>query len=106
MGLDSAALTDLYRFLDFDERTDEAVVSDLATIQIYRLNDRHSLTEHYIDYSGITDDWVGHVANRAENVWGESAARLLFRFQWIRRSQISIRGSFAPPAHPLSGVCH
>ena len=51
MRLDTASLSDLYALLNFDERTDERVVIDLATIEIHRLHNGDVLPEFDIDDS-------------------------------------------------------
>jgi hypothetical protein len=49
--LDTASLPNLHSLLDFDERTDERVVIDLATIEIDRLHNGDVLPEFDIDDS-------------------------------------------------------
>lgn len=45
VGLDPAALTDGDPFLDFDKRTDEAAIAELAIVNIARFNDGYVLAE-------------------------------------------------------------
>jgi hypothetical protein len=51
MRLDTAPLPDLHSLLNFDKRTDERVVIDLATIEIHRLHNSDVLPEFDIDDS-------------------------------------------------------
>src|SRR5712692_6283516 len=51
MRLDPAPLPDLYALLNFDERTDERVVIDRATIEIDRLHNGDVLPELDVDDS-------------------------------------------------------
>jgi hypothetical protein len=51
MRLNAASLPNLHSLLDFDERTDERIVIDIATIEIDRLHNGDVLTEFDIDNS-------------------------------------------------------
>jgi hypothetical protein len=51
MRLDTASLPNLHSLLDFDERTDERIVIDPATIEIDRLHNGDVLPEFDIDDS-------------------------------------------------------
>jgi hypothetical protein len=51
MRLDTASLPNLHSLLDFDERTDERIVIDIATIEIDRLDNGDVLSEFDIDNS-------------------------------------------------------
>ena len=51
MRLDTASLPDLHSLLNFDERTDERIVIDLAPIEIDRLHNGDVLPEFDIDDS-------------------------------------------------------
>ena len=51
MRLDTASLPNLHSLLNFDERTDERIVIDLATIEIHRLYNSDVLPEFDVDDS-------------------------------------------------------
>ena len=51
MGLNPASLADIYSFLNFNERTDERIVIDFATIEIDWLHNGDVLPEFDIDHS-------------------------------------------------------
>ena len=55
MRLNTAASAYFHSFLYLDERPDEAVISNDATIEIDRLYDGHVLTELNVNYSSLPD---------------------------------------------------
>jgi len=58
--LNPASLPDRYSLLDLYEWPDEAVISDCASIEIYRLHDRDVLTKRYINNPCMPDFWLCH----------------------------------------------
>lgn len=54
MGLDAAALTNFDSFLDLNEWTNEALVANLAAIEINGLDDSHVFSEPNIDNANRT----------------------------------------------------
>lgn len=62
VGLNPAPLTDDCSLLDLNERPDEAIIADVAAVQVGRLDDRHIRAEPYIDEPyHASRDWI-HVA--------------------------------------------
>jgi hypothetical protein len=58
--LNPAPLTDSYALLYLDEGSNEAAISDDATIQIDRLHHSDIFSESDVDNRGITDFWFPH----------------------------------------------
>jgi hypothetical protein len=58
--LNPASLSDGYSLLYLYEWPDEAVISDCASIEIYRLYDRDVLTKRYINNPCMPDFWLCH----------------------------------------------
>ena len=48
MGLDAGTSPDANPFLDFHEGSDEGILTELAFIEVHRLNDRHSVAKLHI----------------------------------------------------------
>jgi len=60
MRLNPASLPDGYSLLYLYEWANEAVISDCASIEIYRLHHGDGLTKRYIDNPRIPDFWLRH----------------------------------------------
>jgi hypothetical protein len=58
--LNPASLTDIYSLLYFNEGSDEAILSNRATMEIDGLHNRDVFTERDIDYTCMLDFWLCH----------------------------------------------
>jgi hypothetical protein len=58
--LNPASVADPYSLLYLYKWTNEAVISDCASIEIYRLHDRDVLTKRYINNPRMPDFWLCH----------------------------------------------